>query len=70
MSALPHDGPGIDAAMREQVMDRGVRLDGRIEGQGLGLAAVKDIVDAYDGRLRISSDPARGTEIIVEFPAA
>jgi two-component system sensor histidine kinase PhoQ len=64
------DGPGIDAAMREQVMDRGVRLDGRIEGQGLGLAAVRDIVEAYGGRLSIASEPGCGAEIVVEFSAS
>ncbi len=63
------DGPGIDESLREQVLKRGVRSNGRAAGQGLGLASVQDIVEAYGGMLRLASDNGRGTEAVVEFPA-
>ncbi len=63
------DGPGIDESLREQVLKRGVRSDGRAAGQGLGLASVQDIVKAYGGMLHFASHNSRGTEVVVEFPA-
>jgi two-component system sensor histidine kinase PhoQ len=62
------DGPGIDDSLREQVLKRGIRSDSRVAGQGLGLASVQDVVEAYGGLLHISSLDNRGTEVVVEFP--
>ncbi len=63
------DGPGIDVSLREQVLKRGVRSDSRVAGQGLGLASVQDIVEAYGGAVHIVARGGRGTEVVVEFPA-
>jgi PAS domain S-box-containing protein len=38
-------------------------------GTGLGLAAVRGIVDALGGSLRIDSAPGRGTSVLVALPA-
>ncbi len=43
------DGPGIADADKEAVLSRGVRLDTNTGGNGLGLAIVSDIVEAYGG---------------------
>ncbi len=37
-------------------------------GRGLGLAVVKRIVDDYDGRIDIRSEPGRGTEVAITLP--
>jgi len=37
-------------------------------GRGLGLVVVKRIVDDYEGRIEVLSEPNRGTEIIMSFP--
>jgi two-component system sensor histidine kinase PhoQ len=42
------------------LLERGIRADTRQEGQGLGLGSVKDIVDAYEGRITLERSPALG----------
>ncbi|MEW5900043.1 MAG: ATP-binding protein [Acidobacteriota bacterium] len=37
-------------------------------GHGLGLAVVRRIVDDYDGRIEVESEPGRGTEVTLIFP--
>lgn len=48
------DGPGIAEADRERVLGRGVRLDERVPGQGLGLAMVRELTLAYGGTLELA----------------
>ncbi len=38
-------------------------------GHGLGLAVVRRIVDDYDGRIEVRSEPRKGTEITLILPA-
>jgi signal transduction histidine kinase len=47
------DGPGIDAEQRAEVLSRGTRMDEQVVGHGLGLGIVRDIVDAWGGRLEL-----------------
>lgn len=37
-------------------------------GRGLGLVVVRRIIDDYDGKIQVSSEPQRGTEIILTLP--
>jgi len=37
-------------------------------GHGLGLVVVRGIVDDYDGRIEVRSEPRKGTEITLTFP--
>ncbi|MCP5201748.1 MAG: histidine kinase [Gammaproteobacteria bacterium] len=61
------DGPGIPPEQVERVLQRGARLDESVEGQGIGLAIVRDIVEgAYQGRLQLLVS-AQGTEARVEL---
>src|SRR5574337_94685 len=53
------DGPGIPQEQLERVLQRGVRGDERVQGHGLGLAIVEDIVRAYRGSLQVD----RSTEL-------
>ncbi|WMJ70812.1 ATP-binding protein [Stenotrophomonas sp. 24(2023)] len=50
------DGPGLDAAKLEAVLQRGVRLDERVEGSGLGLAIAAEIAASHGGSLRLSNE--------------
>jgi two-component system sensor histidine kinase PhoQ len=47
------NGPGIAADQRERLLKRGVRGDERVEGHGLGLAIVMEIISAYHGEISI-----------------
>jgi signal transduction histidine kinase len=63
---IADDGPGIPAAQREDVLRRGIRLDGG-QGSGLGLAIVSDIVKAYRGTLELA-DAGPGLRVTVRIP--
>jgi signal transduction histidine kinase len=62
------DGPGIPGDQLGNVLARGVRLDQRQNGAGLGLAIVQDIVEAWGGQFEIRSGPA-GLEVELRVPA-
>lgn len=62
------DGPGIPASRREQVLQRGRRLDERVPGDGLGLAIVSDTVAAYGGDLRLTDSPLGGLRVTLTLP--
>lgn len=64
------DGPGIPEAERGRVLDRGVRLDERVPGQGLGLAMVKDLVHAYGGSIELGVASLGGLAASIRLPGA
>jgi two-component system sensor histidine kinase PhoQ len=62
------DGPGIPAADRERVLERGARADEHTPGHGLGLAMVLDMVDMYGGRLEIVESALGGARVELRLP--
>jgi signal transduction histidine kinase len=64
---------GIPAEMREKVFERFYRVDNSdrrmIGGTGLGLALVKDIIDAHNGRIWIEANEPVGSKVIFALPA-
>jgi two-component system sensor histidine kinase PhoQ len=55
------DGPGIAPLDREAVLERGVRADGVVPGQGIGLAVAREMVEeAYGGSLELSESELGG----------
>ena len=66
---IEDDGPGIDAEQREEVLDRGSRLDEQVAGHGLGLGIVRDIVDAWGGQLQLGESALGGLAVSIELPA-
>ncbi len=67
--SIEDDGPGIRESQRTQLLQRGTRGDERVEGHGLGLAIVMELVHAYGGELNIDTGELRGARVKVEFPA-
>jgi two-component system sensor histidine kinase PhoQ len=61
------NGPGIAENQREQLLQRGVRGDERVEGQGLGLAIVLEIVSAYHGDIAIKQSDLGGACVSVSL---
>ena len=53
---------------REQVLQRGSRLDEEVAGHGLGLAIVRDIVDSWGARLTLTQSPLGGLCVRIELP--
>ncbi|KAF1015178.1 MAG: Virulence sensor histidine kinase PhoQ [Stenotrophomonas maltophilia] len=63
------DGPGLDKAKLDSVLQRGVRLDERVEGSGLGLAIAAEIAASHGGSLRLSNENP-GLRARLELPLA
>ncbi|MEW6997487.1 ATP-binding protein [Colwelliaceae bacterium BS250] len=47
------DGDGISEALKENILQRGIRADTYEQGHGIGLAIVRDLVASYQGNLSI-----------------
>jgi signal transduction histidine kinase len=62
------DGPGLPAEQREEVFERGRRLDQSVPGNGLGLAIVRDLAEIYGGRVGLEDAPAGGLRVRLELP--
>jgi len=63
------DGAGIPEAERERVLQRGVRIDERQPGQGVGLATASDLARLYGGRLELGESRWGGARVVVWLPA-
>ncbi len=64
------DGPGLDAAQREAVLQRGVRADEQVPGHGLGLAIVRESVALHGGELSLDPSPLGGLRVTLWLPGA
>ncbi|HJR74406.1 MAG TPA: sensor histidine kinase [Luteimonas sp.] len=60
MLAVDDDGPGIAPENVAQLLQRGVRGDERVQGHGIGLSIVQDIVHGYRGELEVSTSAELG----------
>ncbi|GAB2626219.1 ATP-binding protein [Novilysobacter erysipheiresistens] len=67
--AVDDDGPGVPPEKVALILQRGVRGDERVQGHGIGLAIVQDIVRAYRGVLDVrASDELGGARFEVQLP--
>lgn len=66
------EGIGIPAEMREKVFEKFYRIDNSDRrmagGTGLGLALVKDIIEAHGGRVWIESNDPVGSKVMFSIP--
>ncbi len=62
------DGAGIAIEDRKRIFGRGARADEQVDGQGLGLAMVHEIVELYGGSLEIADSDLGGARIEVVLP--
>jgi PAS domain S-box-containing protein len=62
-------GVGMDGATIQRIFDPFYTTKGT-GGTGLGLAAVREIVNDLGGHIRVESEPGRGTRIRVLLPTA
>lgn len=65
------NGPGIPREAEQYIFEPFRRLNTtRQDGFGLGLATVKKVVEAYNGRLGVRSRPGKGSVFWFELPKA
>ncbi len=68
------DGIGIPVAEQRQIFDRFVRgtaaRDRNIRGTGIGLAMVRQIVQAHGGEITVESTPGVGSTFRIALPSA
>ncbi len=67
--SVEDDGPGIAPEQWPLLLQRGVRGDERVEGHGLGLAIVMELLNAYGGTLDIGHSDLGGARIELNMPA-
>ena len=75
MVEVADDGPGIPAAMREQIFDRFVRGEGPADtaggtGTGLGLAIVSAVAASHGGTVEAAESAAGGALFRARIPLA
>ncbi|MFT4255827.1 MAG: sensor histidine kinase [Pseudoxanthomonas sp.] len=67
--AVDDDGPGIAEEDVARVLQRGVRGDERVQGHGIGLSIVQDLVKGYRGQLQVKrSEELGGARFEVALP--
>ena len=67
---IEDDGPGLTDEEAQKVLRRGVRLDEKTPGSGLGLDIVKELVDVYGGSLQLRRSVLGGVLAELKLPAA
>jgi signal transduction histidine kinase len=67
--AFEDDGPGLTPEEREQVGERGERLDESVPGTGLGLAIVRDVAKLYGGSFDLGASELGGLEAVIGLPS-
>ncbi len=67
---IEDDGPGLTEDEATKVLRRGVRLDEKTPGSGLGLDIVKELVDVYGGSLQLRRSVLGGVLAELKLPAA
>ncbi len=68
---IEDDGVGLEDQDISRLFNRGTRLDETVEGHGLGLAIVGDIVKLYDAEISFSRSAALGgLSVRIKFPAS
>ena len=66
---IEDDGPGMDTEAAERALGRGVRLDERSGGHGLGLSIARDLVEATGGTIALSPSDFGGLRVSLVWPA-
>ena len=65
---IEDDGPGISRADAERVFTRGTRTDEKVPGHGIGLAVVRELVEAYGGTASIGTSELGGARVTLQLP--
>lgn len=73
--SITDSGIGIPKEALPRLFDRFYQVDpsragGEAHGAGLGLAIVREIVEAHNGKISVRSEPGHGTTFVIHLPLA
>lgn len=68
--SIEDDGKGLNSSQLKEIIQRGKRLDQTLEGQGIGLAVVDEIVKAYELEMQFGSSTLGGLKVVLSFNPA
>lgn len=70
--SVADQGPGIPASEHRRIFERFHRLGDEMrretQGTGIGLSIVQHITDAHHGKIRLTSEPGKGSTFTITFP--
>ena len=64
---IEDDGPGVPEQKRQQLFERGTRLDTYLEGHGVGLSIVSELVASYSGQLTLDDSELGGARFTIKL---
>lgn len=67
---VENDGEAVASEQLEGMLQRGVRGDERVDGHGLGLTIVSEVVSAYGGDIAFETSELGGIAVDVRIPPA
>ena len=67
--SVKDNGIGIDASKHNAIFSKYFRVENNIEGSGIGLYLVKEIVNNSGGKVLLESEPGKGSEFTVYLKA-
>jgi signal transduction histidine kinase len=67
---ISDDGPGVPVAERQAIFERGMRGSAAAvaAGSGVGLAVVRDILDAHGGTVNVDDSASGGARFVIRLP--
>jgi two-component system phosphate regulon sensor histidine kinase PhoR len=68
--SVKDNGVGIDASKHDAIFSKYFRVENKIEGSGIGLYLVKEIVNSSGGKILLESEPGKGSEFKVYLKAS
>ena len=64
--SVDEDGPGVPDEKLAEIQQRGVRLDEKVSGSGLGLGIVHDLVEIYSFDLKFERSDLGGLSVVID----
>lgn len=66
--SIRDNGPGMDEKVKNRIFEPFFTTKSIGEGSGLGLSIVYGIIEKHKGKIRVESEPGKGTEFTILLP--
>jgi two-component system phosphate regulon sensor histidine kinase PhoR len=67
--SVKDNGVGVESSKQDSIFSKYFRVENKIEGSGIGLYLVKEIVNNSGGKVVLKSQPGKGSEFKVYLKA-